>query len=385
MPLRVESRFDFLERVITRNPDGTPKRVVRQARQAVNAINGEIRPMASSIRPEVGILVAELQNGQPFTFSPGGPLTRTELDLVQGPGDPLIFPLLLPDRPVGVGDTWALGADVARALSDYDALATNTLKAKLEALDADTARAHLAGEVRGAARGGEGTVTIEGTLTFDRKVNLITRLDLTRTEVRQPGHVETGFRFEGTLTVARAPTGVPARLTDAALEPLPLEGQPHLALLRFVSPTNTYSFLHDRDWHLFWDDARVAVLKRLDHGEFLAQLNLALGPNAGQGRHQDPAQFRADVREALGDRFVAFLGDGEVGESAADLYRYRVTVQGREGDRDILWYYYLIANPDGDQLLATFTLNADDAKRFGNQDLQLIGTLEWRAGDTSKN
>ena len=88
-------------------------------------------------------------------------------------------------------------------------------------------------------------------------------------------------------------------------------------------------------------------------------------------------RFRG-FRRARAGRFVAFLGEGELSDSPAEPYRYRIVVQGREGDRNIVWYYYLIASPEGDQLLATFTLNADDMKRFGNQDLELTGSIEWR-------
>ena len=54
-------------------------------------------------------------------------------------------------------------------------------------------------------------------------------------------------------------------------------------------------------------------------------------------------------------------------------------VQGKEGDLGVLWDYYLVASPEGDQLLATFTLAQNDAEAFGDQDLELIGSLEWRS------
>ena len=103
------------------------------------------------------------------------------------------------------------------------------------------------------------------------------------------------------------------------------------------------------------------VLKRLDRGEMVAQCNLAVGPNAGKGRHQDLGQFRDDLRKALGDRFVQFVGQGEVDGAPAGGFRYKVTVQGRQGDSGVLWHYYLIAGPDGDQLIATFTLGLGPA------------------------
>ena len=88
-------------------------------------------------------------------------------------------------------------------------------------------------------------------------------------------------------------------------------------------------------------------------------------------------QFRDDVRKSLGQRFVQFLGAGEVDGDPAGGFRYKLAVQGREGDLGVLWYYYLLASPEGDQLLATFTLAEEDAKAFGDQDLEIIGSLQW--------
>ena len=91
----------------------------------------------------------------------------------------------------------------------------------------------------------------------------------------------------------------------------------------------------------------MTVLKRVERGRLVAQCNLAAGPNAGRGRHQDPDQFRDDVRKGLGPRFGQFLGVGEVDGDPAGGFRYKVGVQGRQGDLGVVWYYYLIAGPDG--------------------------------------
>ena len=71
------------------------------------------------------------------------------------------------------------------------------------------------------------------------------------------------------------------------------------------------------------------------------------------------------------------MGAGEVDGNPAGGFRYKVGVQGREGQLGIVWYYYLVASPEGEQLLATFTLAEDHVKVFGDQDLAMIGSLEW--------
>jgi hypothetical protein len=381
--LRVETRLDCVERVVKAGPDGggAPRRVVRHVVQAAAAINGEgaFRPTASALRPEVSLLVAEIRDGAPFAFSPGGPMTRAELELVQGPCDPLALSGMLPAKPVAVGARWPIGAEAVRALSGYDALAANTLTATLEAADESSARVRFKGEVRGAVLGGEGTIRCEGAFTFDRRAGLLDHLTVERTEDRKPGPVEAGLDVKSTLTLDRRVAEVPPELSDAVLGKVPTEPSEALDLLLLSPPDGKYTLYHDRDWHTFAEDTRRVVLKRLDHGEVVAQCNLAVGPNAGKGRHQDLKQFRDDIRSALGKRFVRFVGAGEVEGAAAGGFRYKVVVQGREGDIGVIWIYYLVASPEGDQSLATFTLGESQLKAFADRDLQMIGSLEWKA------
>jgi hypothetical protein len=156
-----------------------------------------------------------------------------------------------------------------------------------------------------------------------------------------------------------------------------LDVTPAQEMLRMTAPGGKATLVHDRHWHTFWEDARLTVLKRLKRGQVIAQCNLMVGPAAGKGRHQDPNQFRDDIRRALKQRFVQFLGAGEVEGDPAGGFRYKVGVQGREADLGVIWYYYLIASREGDQLLATFTLAEDHAKEFGGEDQKVVGSLGW--------
>ena len=377
LAVRVEARFACVQRDLEPGPGGV-RRAARWTVQAAAARNGEVIPEDSALRPEVRLLVAELREGSAFVSSPGGPLTRPELELVQGPADPLCLPGLLPEKPVAVGDRWKVGADAARSLSGYDALASNNLEATLEALDDASAKFRIRGEVRGAALGGEGTIACDGTATFDRKAGWIARLDLERAEARKAGAVEAGLDIKSTLSLERTPTTeVPPELGDAAVAALPARPPAGSELLRFLPVGGGYTFLHDRNWHIFSESPRQAVLRRLDHGEVVGQLNLARGPNAGRGRHQDLAQFRDDIRAALARSFGRFVGEGDIEGTEPGGYRHKVAVGGRVGEVDVLWLYYLIADAKGDQLLGTFTLAAAQARRFADQDVQMIGSLAW--------
>jgi hypothetical protein len=352
---------------------------VRHVLQAESAINGEVRPTSASIRPEVTLLVAERRDrdGPVVVVSPSGPLTRSEIELVQGLGDPLALSDLLPELPVSAGKGWRVGPAAAKAVSGYDEMTSNSLEAKLESADDTVARIRLKGQIEGRALGGAGKITCEGFLTFDRRSARVDHLDLNRVESRQPGPVEAGLDVKSTLTVTRRSAPPSPPLSDAALAGISFEVTPQRELLLMTTPAGKATLLHDRHWHTFWEDSRLTVLKRLGAGGVIAQLNLMVGPNARKGRHQDPAQFRDDIRRGLKQRFVEFLGTGEVEGDPAGGFRYKVGVRGREGALGVIWYYYLVAGPDGDQLLATFTLAQDHLKAFDDQDQELIGSLRW--------
>ncbi len=374
LALKVESRLDFLQRRLTWKGRGV---AVRRVLKAASAVNGEIRPLAAAIRPEVALLVAEPRAGGVVVFSPGGSLTRSELELVEGPGDPLVFGGLLPDRPVAVGDHWAIEDAAARSLSAYDTLTSSTIEATLESVDAGAAKVRLRGEIRGSVLGGEGTMACDGSFTFDRKAARIDFLSINRAETRRPGVVEEGLDVKSTLTVTRRGAETPPALADESLAKQSLDGGPARERLIVFGPGGRCSLEHDRDWHTYWDDPRVTVLKRVERGRLVAQCNLAVGPSAGRGKHQDPDQFRDDVRKGLGARFGHLIGSGEVDGHPDGGFRYKIGIQGQQGELGLVWYYYLIAAPEGDQILATFTLAESQARAFGDQDEAMIGSFRW--------
>jgi hypothetical protein len=396
--LAVQTRLVFEERIVPAGRGGnahssggssavgadraaatSSHKVVRHVIQAASAINGEVRPTAASLRPEVALLVAEKRDrGWPVVvFSPAGPLTWSELEIVQVVGDPLALGDLLPSGPVAPGERWKVGGAAAKGLSGYDVVTSNNLEATLESADSRRARIRIKGRIEGSAFGGTGAIDFEGFAFFDRDLARIDQLDLNRVEKRQPGPVEAGLDLKSTLTVARHPAEPSEALSDTALASLSLDQNRESELLRMTAPGKKATFLAGRDWHIFWEDSKMAIWKRLENGRVIAQCNLMDGPKAAKGRHQDPAQFRDDIRRGLKNRFVQFLGAGRIDGHPDGGFRYKVGVQGREGDIGVIWYYYLLASNDGDQLLATFTLAEDHLKLFGDGDVDLIGSIRW--------
>ncbi len=219
--LDVATRLIFCERVLDLEDDATsgversgsakeagrgqPRKVVRHVIQAAAAINGEVRPFATILRPEVAMLIAERrrQEGPVVVISPAGPLTRSELEVVQAIGDPLALSDVLPGGAVGLGRHWRVGPFAAQTLSGYDVITVNELDASLESVDSTKARIRIHGRIEGSANGGKGLITCEGQVTFDRQMGWIDRLEVNRAETRSPGPVEMGLDVKSTLTMTR--------------------------------------------------------------------------------------------------------------------------------------------------------------------------------------
>jgi len=260
LSLDIATRLIFNERILNAasEPDGSgkeqpyrsPTMALRWVVQAASAINGEIRPTASLLRPGLSLLVAERTSaeGALVVVSPAGPMTRAELELVEGLGDPLLLPDLLPMKPVEKGQSWKLPNSAVFALTEYDTLKSTTVEATLEELDENAARIRLKGEVRGSAHGGAGTITCEGFAHFDRQTRLVDRLELNRTENRQAGPVEAGLEVKSTLTVRRRPARLAPEIADRGVAGLPLDTSPQRQLLQLISPDGKYDVLHDRQW-----------------------------------------------------------------------------------------------------------------------------------------
>jgi hypothetical protein len=179
LDVEIETRVVYRERLLP----GPARRSARLVRQAASAINGEIRPTARQLRPELALLIASRRevDGSVVVVSPSGSLTRGELELVEALGDTLCLADLLPEKPVKKGDAWTIRKTALWAITGYDAVATNNLQGTVESISDDAVSMTIKGDVKGSFLAAEGTMTCDGRLVFDRRAGLVTGLDQDRT------------------------------------------------------------------------------------------------------------------------------------------------------------------------------------------------------------
>lgn len=375
--LVVQDRWQLAE-----SADG-PAAGVLQAHRVVETaeanVGGQVRGSASRLRKERRRFLADIQNEQVRNGSLDGPITRPELEALTAPGDGITLWTLLPKDPVAVGDTYKMDNLAAKSLTLYDTIAVNGLEGRVETLDAERVKISLSGEVRGALLGAEGKVTFKGTLGFNRVEGLVDSLIVTRQENRRPGTVEAGLAIHSDLEVRRHVLDKPApELAEAVRGDWPKSIENKHLQLTWAEPAGQYTLEHDRDWHVTWSDTQESVMKRVDRGgTVIAQCNLKRGPSVAAGRHQDPAQFRDDVREALGDQFRKVFGEGVLDRTQDQGYGYKLAVEGLIQELPVVWYYYLMASPGGEQVMATVTTTLAETQNGSKPALGLVESLRW--------
>jgi hypothetical protein len=355
-------------------------RYYRQARAAIKIDEGSVEP---KLREARRLIVSDEVDGRVMLFSPTGPLTREELDLVDLPANSLLLDQLLPPTAVKVGDRWRHDAGLLAALLGLDVVSQTDVESELKEVTGDRARLEMAGKLLGAIGGVATEIEVKAKYRFDFNQHRVTGLGLLVKEKRAIGLVNAGLDVVAKLQLALAPvSGGDGELSDAALAQLPLEPRPEFLALECSSPTKKFRIYHNRNWHLMTDAGELLALRYLDRGELVAQCNVSSLADVEPGKEPSLATFQHDLERSLGGSFERFLEASEATNSLGH-HIYRVVAEGRVSDLPIQWHYYLIADRQGHLAVFAFTVESDLVERLGGADEQLAASIEFAAKSTA--
>lgn len=385
-PISAAARFRFVERAIEGLGQGpTARRSVRTYSQAAATTNVDGFESTSTLPSALKRIVVEGGSEGTVRFSLDGLLTREAVDLLDMPGDPIALAAVLPPRGVEIDESYDLPNWAAQMLCSLDVVVESKLTARVRSATDQVAYIAVEGSVEGARLGAPTKIDVAGALTFDRTSNYVSMAKISYREKAEIGTISPGVAATTTVTVKRSPS---SETVDVAKVPVTA---PASALdLYYDAPTWGLRMLHDRDWHLFYaaTDASkpVIILRLLENGRLLSQMNLAKIPSARPGEHASLQEFESDIRRSLGSRFGAFIDrTQETRDDGVKLFRVVATgkFDYKQGDetlsRDMQWTYYLIAHPDGRQLSAIFAHEPDLAESLAGRDQELINKLQFFA------
>lgn len=376
LPLKASADLTYFERTLPRSKSDPTFRALRQYRAAQAKIRLHESDLASELRTDRKLIALAATNNAATLFSPHGPLTREELDLLATPGSCLALESLLPPRPLKISSTWQAPDHAAARLLGLDAVSQHDLVCTLDSIKENLAIISLAGKVTGAVGGVSSDCELKGKLNFDLKQRLITWFTLAIKENRAIGHAQPGYEVLTTVRMVIAPIPPAADLSDKALAGLSLKPGPAETLVELRSEAGGFHLRHDRRWSVMLERPDLTVLRLVDRGDLIAQCNITPRPPLGKDEALTMEGFQADVKRVLGKNFEEIV---EASEETADggLRMLRVVVAGKAGELPIQWTYYHVANDKGRQASLVFTLESSLLERYATIDRELLGGFEF--------
>ncbi len=250
MPIKGESSVEYDERILDRSVQGEPVRTVRHYTKAKLIREQGDQVGEGLIRPILNPIVILRQGSTEVPFSPRGPMTLGEVDLLRT--DVFVGALqgLLPPPGSLPGATWKATESAIRELTDLESIARGGLDCTLENVPGgQPQRVSFKGTVEGVQEEGLARHDLTGSIELGPDGSFRV-LDLQAIQVLQgPGGAEKG-RMAGRFAIERVPTGVTAELSDGALAGLKLQPDETNTRLQVEIPETGLGFTMSRRWKI---------------------------------------------------------------------------------------------------------------------------------------
>jgi hypothetical protein len=373
---------DFPERVLAIDSHGAIQKSARIYETSKATITVGADQSKRVLREDRRLMVAQQNQGQTLVYSPGGPLTREELELTSEHIDTLLLPGLLPGKAVTIGESWKIPNDVTQALCNFEGLTNQDLTCKLEEVNDNKARVSLVGTTNGIDLGALVTLNVTGTYSFDLRTHRIVSLEWKQKDERGQGPASPATTVESLTLLTRTPIEQPANLSDVALISVPDGLDPPAAMVQLTYHNDhktRFDLLYARDWQIVGQMNDHIILRLMDRGDFVSQLTITPWDTARAGEHLSAEAFREAMAKTPGWQQEEVVQEGEVPAERAHYWIYRISAAGRMDGLKVVQTSYLIAGPGGEQLVLAFTMTPAQAEKLGARDLALVSGIEFPA------
>ncbi len=309
------------------------------------------------------------------------PLFVAERELINGAVDSMYLDQLLTDKEVAIADKWIVDRVSAARLLHLDAILDGDLTVCL--VDSDNEKAHLeiAGKLQATARDVGTELEIKGKALMDRKGGFVSWLALQIDETREIGEAEPGFKVTAQVRVLRAP--IESMGSGRSLSEV-WKDAPNAAsaeMLQFQSDSGFYRFLADCRWFTYRDNGEEATLRYIVNNRRVAQCNITNLVDFQAGEQLTLEGYQSDL-ERLASRTGRDVLEASERLTSNKHRLLRITMAGSVEGVPLRWVHYHISNDDGRRLALVFTTDESSLEVFGEQDSQIIDSLELLAWPT---
>jgi hypothetical protein len=333
----VAAKLNYDEKLL-KLADGVPTCAIRYYDTAEAVIKGTQSEVKPTLRPQRRLVGAATDGRHVTLFSPHGPLTRDELDLIDVLGSNLLVERLLPQGPVALEATWSHGKDLMAGLFGLDEVTQTDVTSKLASVKGDAAIVEMSGHLEGTIGGATSSINMKAKYRFDFRTHRINWFGLAVHEKRTEGAALPGLDLVARLQMQILPKAQSEHLSEAALKGLSLEPTPELTQLSYQPPGGDWQFKYDRRWIVTGDEHDHAVLRMVDEGQSVAC------------------------------RIYRVIIQGSI----------KADVQGKPSELPIQWHYFRVADERGRQVVFAFTVEGPMVERLGDADKELVETLRFK-------
>jgi hypothetical protein len=349
LSVRGDSAIEYDERVLTADANGQVQKTIRLFRRIDFQRTLGDRPQQSTIRPAVRRLVILRHNNTEVPFTPDGPLTWGEIDLVRTDVFTPALTGLLGDKAVRVGDHWTATTVAVQELTDMESIDEGQVECKLEQVttrdDRRQARVSLAGTVRGTNEDGPNRQVLEGYFYFDLESNYLSYLYLKGVSSLLDKDGKEMGRVEGRFVLNRRLLKTSTELSDEALKGVTLERTEDNTRLLYDNPDLGVRFLHPRRWLIAEVRGNQVALATRDG----AGLLLTVEPPA---RVPTGAQYLVESRDWLKGQKAKILRTDEPRKVQASPLLEQFALEAEVGGQKVLLDYYVARQTTGGATLA---------------------------------
>jgi hypothetical protein len=375
LPMSGEAGIKFVERVEAPDAAGGAGKVVRYYTEAKAANNAGGEQRRVELSGERRLTLAVRQETETLHVCPNGPFTRDELDLVGDHFDTLALPLLLPNKELKEGDTWAVSDSGCQHALLFDGLSKNALKGTLTSVKDGVATFSIAGTAEGVEAAAGVKVSVTATGTFDVANGRITGLVWEQTDEREAGPVSPITEVKVKWTVKRtALADEPKELSAEARAKVPADKIP-AEMTRLRHDGGKYALAYPRGWMTVSNTAEHFIVRLITAGEPLAQATVSGWKKAEKGGHSTANEFKELIARVPGWEASEALADGEV--KADGKWVYRWSGKGKQHGNAVVQTFYLIAAPSGEQITVVFLCEPDKAAKLADREKEIIDGITF--------
>jgi hypothetical protein len=375
VPMSAVAQFNYDEVRLDDGADADHRLALRSYDDSQATIKIASKTTKPQLRESRKLIAAAATKDNVTLSSPGGPLTRDELELIDIPANTLTLDQLLPQADVQLGHRWKPAEDVMARFLCLDAVGHTEVECVLVDAKDSVAEITIDGALGGALDGIATEIELKGKLIFDTGRGAAKSLLLAIKEKRGVSYVDPGVDVVAKLKLTVTPLTESKSLSSDVVQQAKLPDTGAEPPLEYVSEAKGYRFAYDRRWHVIREEPGLVVLRFVDRGELVAQCNVS--PSADPiAKPPELSEFQTQVQDALGKLFGHFERAIQRGTDSG-LRVLESIADGTAQDLAIQWRYYLVHDRAGRAVTIVFTMEAPQSDRFADQDTPIIDSVQF--------